>query len=269
MSESSDRDTGFGPGTGGTGPDIGVNLDTDEAAAVAAARARLDSVRSRMDGAARRAGRNPAEVTLVAVSKTVSPAVAARMVAAGQSILGENRVDAFLEKTAAIPQAEIHLIGTLQSNKVRFVVGQTPLIHSVDSRHLLEKIQDRAATLGVVQPLLLQVNISGEASKHGLSPAEAEELARAVAFGECNGSNIKINGLMTMAPLDAPEAVRWVFRELRSLRDHLQESLRQAPAAQQVPLHELSMGMSNDFEVAIEEGATLVRVGSALFKETD
>ena len=229
----------------------------------------LASVRARIDAAARRAGRDPAEVTLVAVSKTVSPAVAARMVAAGQSILGENRVDSFLEKHEQIPEARIHLIGTLQTNKVRFVVGQTPLIHSVDSARLLEKINARAAVLGVIQPVLLEVNISGEESKRGLAPEDARALAQAVADGQLHSPHILINGLMTMAPLDRPEAVRWVFRELRVLRDDLRQMLSQASDKELTPLCELSMGMSNDFEVAVEEGATLVRVGSALFKETD
>jgi len=231
--------------------------------------ARLQSVRARIAAAAQRAGRAPAEVTLVAVSKTVSPEVAARMVAAGQQVLGENRVDRLLEKQAAIPDAQIHLIGTLQTNKARLVVGKTPLIHSVDSRHLLEKIQARAAALDLVQPVLLEVNVSGEESKHGLTPADTRALVSAVASGQLHSPNILINGLMTMAPLDSPEAVRWVFRELRVLRDDLRESLQQAPQRELIPLHELSMGMSNDFEVAIEEGATLVRVGTALFKETD
>lgn len=235
----------------------------------AGAAARLQAVRSRISAAAERAGRDPAEVTLVAVSKSVGPATAAELVAAGQSVLAENRVDAFLEKRAAIPEADIHLIGTLQTNKVRFVVGETPLIHSVDSQRLLEKIQERAATLGIVQPVLLQVNISGEDSKHGLSAQEARRLATAVAAGALHTNNIVINGLMTMAPLAGPEEVRWVFRELRRLRDDLRAALRCEPYAQRVSLHELSMGMSNDFEAAIEEGATLVRVGTALFKETD
>ena len=230
---------------------------------------RLGQVCARITAAARRAGRDPAEVTLVAVSKTVSAEVASWMVAAGQPILGENRVDFLLEKQAAIPDAEIHLIGTLQTNKVRLVVGKTPLIHSVDSRHLLEKIQARAAGLDLIQPVLLEINISGEESKHGLTPDEAGELVRAVAFGELHSPNILINGLMTMAPFESPEAVRWVFRDLRVLRNDLQQSLLSAPQKESVPLRELSMGMSNDFEVAIEEGATLVRVGTALFKETD
>ncbi|MCL2881630.1 MAG: YggS family pyridoxal phosphate-dependent enzyme [Coriobacteriia bacterium] len=229
----------------------------------------LAQVRARIDAAALRAGRDPVEVTLVAVSKTVSPEVAAQMVAAGQSILGENRVDRFLEKHVAIPDAQIHLIGSLQTNKVRFVVGQAPLIHSVDSRHLLEKIQARAAAIDMIQPVLLEVNISGEETKHGLMPDEARDLATAVATDELHAPNIEINGLMTMAPLDSPEAVRWVFRDLRGLRDVLRDSLRPAPCCERVKMCELSMGMSNDFEVAIEEGATLVRVGTSLFKETD
>ena len=229
----------------------------------------LARVRQRITDASVRADRDPATVTLVAVTKTVSPATAARLVACGQSVLAENRVDCFLEKHAAVPEAKIHLIGSLQTNKVRFVVGQTPLIHSVDSRRLLEKIQARAEALGVIQPVLLEVNVSGEGTKRGLTPDEARDLATAVATDELHTPHIQINGLMTMAPFESPEAVRWVFRDLRGLRDVLRDSLSQAPCHERVLLRELSMGMSNDFEVAIEEGATLVRVGTALFKETD
>jgi len=243
--------------------------DNADDRAASALTARLDAVRARIAAAARRVGRDPAEVTLVAVTKSVPPETAAALVAAGQTILAENRVDKFLEKHEAIPEAAIHLIGTLQTNKVRFVVGQTPLIHSVDSSRLLEKIQARAEALGLIQPVLLEVNVSGEGSKHGLTPDETCDLARAVATGALHSPNIQINGLMTMAPLDTPEAVRWVFRDLRSLRASLHERLREAPYRQRAPLRELSMGMSNDFEAAIEEGATLVRVGTALFKETD
>jgi len=229
----------------------------------------LEQVRRRVGAAAQRAGRDPAEVTLIAVTKTVSPAVAARLVVCGQQVLAENRVDKFLEKHAAIPEAQIHLIGSLQTNKVRFVVGQTPLIHSIDSRRLLEKVQARAAALGIIQPVLLEVNVSGEDSKHGLTPDEARDLACAVATDDLHSPNILINGLMTMAPFDHAEAVRWVFRDLKGLRDTLRESLRLAPCSARVSMCELSMGMSNDFEVAIEEGATLIRVGTALFKETE
>ncbi|MCL2332697.1 MAG: YggS family pyridoxal phosphate-dependent enzyme [Actinomycetia bacterium] len=241
---------------------------SDAGAGAEVTAARLARVRARIADAARRAGRDPAEVALVAVTKSVDPEVAAQLVAAGQRVLAENRVDKFLEKRAAIPEAAIHLIGTLQTNKVRFVVGQTPLIHAVDSRRLLEKIQSRAEALDVIQPVLLEVNISGEDSKHGLTPSEARAVVTAVATGVLHSSHLQINGLMTMAPLDSPEAVRWVFRDLRDLRDDLRETLRCAPQRERAPLRELSMGMSNDFEVAVEEGATLVRVGTALFKET-
>jgi len=245
-----------------------VNISNTEVEAELLAH-NLAQVRARIAAAATRAGRDPSEVRLVAVTKTVSPVTAAELVDGGQLVLAENRVDRFLEKRAAIPEAEIHLIGTLQTNKVRFVVGQTPLIHSVDSRRLLEKIEARAAALDLIQPVLLEVNVSGEDSKHGLTSGEARDLVTAVAVGELHSPHIQINGLMTMAPFDTPEAVRWVFRDLRGLRDELRDSLQQTHGSERVPLRELSMGMSNDFEIAIEEGATLVRVGTALFKETD
>lgn len=201
-------------------------------------------------------GRDPEEVLVVAVTKTVGAEAVRQALIAGCNDFGENRVQEFLGKYGLFPTARWHFIGTLQTNKVKDVVGRAVLIHSIDSLHLLREIDKRAEHVGVKQPVLLQVNVSGEETKHGLEPSEvADVLAEAAVLEHAN-----VQGLMTMAPLGRPEDARPVFRELRELRDSLR-----ATAPDGVKLSELSMGMTNDFRVAVEEGATIVRVGSAIF----
>jgi len=201
-------------------------------------------------------GRDPDGVTIVAVTKTVGVTEVQNAIAAGIADFGENRVQEFVGKHALFPDVRWHFIGTLQSNKVQHVVGKACLIHSVDSDKLLERIDRVAQAIGVVQPVLLEVNVSREESKHGMSPEEAEEvLARGSQL-----PGVEIRGLMTMAPYARPESVRWVFSDLRGLFESLS-----AMRFNGVDLSELSMGMTNDFEVAIEEGATIVRIGRAIF----
>jgi pyridoxal phosphate enzyme (YggS family) len=202
------------------------------------------------------AGRDPADVTIVAVTKTVGVSEVAQAIAAGLSDFGENRALEFTGKEGLFPEERWHFIGTLQTNKVKQVVGRATLIHSVDSTNLLEAVDRRSREAGVVQPVLLQVSVSGEETKHGMTFEEAEDAVRSA--GQLRG--VLIRGLMTMAPLGRPESTRWVFRECADWMGRLQ-SLH-CDAAE---LTELSMGMSNDFGVAIEEGATIVRVGRALF----
>jgi pyridoxal phosphate enzyme (YggS family) len=217
---------------------------------------RYEAVRRAVADAADCAGRSPDEVTIVAVTKTVGIEDIGHAIAAGARDFGENRVQEFLGKYGLFPDLNWHFIGTLQTNKVKDIVGKTCLIHSVDSLKLLDTIGRKAGEIGVVQPVLLEVNVAAEASKHGFVPADLHE-----ALLEASGSeNVSVRGLMTMAPLARAEDVRWVFRELRELRDSLQES-----APDGVELDELSMGMTNDFRVAVEEGATIVRVGRAIF----
>ena len=214
-------------------------------------------VRRAVDDAADAAGRDPADVTIVAVTKHVGPHEVRQAIAAGCEDLGENRVQEFLGKHGLFPQSNWHFIGTLQSNKVKDVVGRACLIHSVDSLELLERIDRVAAARGVVQPVLLQVNIAGESAKHGMCPTDAEEVLRASR----DAPAVEVRGLMTMAPLAArPDDVRWVFRGLAELFASLV-----AMRFNGVELSELSMGMTNDYRVAIEEGATIVRVGRAIF----
>jgi pyridoxal phosphate enzyme (YggS family) len=217
---------------------------------------RYEAVRCRIRDAADAAGRDPAEITVVAVAKTVGPAEVRSAIAAGIMDFGENRVQEFEAKHGLFPDARWHFIGTLQSNKVQHVVGKACLIHSVDSLKLLERVDRVAGALGVVQPVLLQVNVSHESSKHGMDRLEAEDALHASL--ELPG--VAVKGLMTIAPYGRPESVRWVFHDLHGLFQSLS-----AMRFNGVELTELSMGMTNDFGVAIEEGATIVRIGRAIF----
>jgi len=218
------------------------------------------AVHEKIDSAVLRAGRKPGEVRLVAVSKTVEAEIVQQArEECGHFLFGENRADELLRKVeacAVYPDIDFHFIGTLQTNKVRKVVGQTSLIHSVDSQRLLAAIDARALALGIVQPVLLQINISGEEVKHGFEP---EELDALLLWANDELQATQINGLMTMAPFRPAKDIRWVFEGLREL---MHKENRDGPC---VSLSELSMGMTGDYEVAIEEGATLLRIGTALF----
>lgn len=218
---------------------------------------RYEAVRRRVLDAADAVGRAADDITIVAVAKTVGPPEVRDAIAAGVTDFGENRVQEFVAKYGLFPDARWHFIGTLQSNKVQHVVGKAFLIHSVDTLHLLERINRVAETFGVIQPVLLQVNVSHEESKHGADRAEVEEMLRS----SLEMPSVSVKGLMTMAPLAArPESVRWVFRELHGLFESLS-----AMRFNGIEMTELSMGMTNDFGVAVEEGATIVRIGRAIF----
>lgn len=217
---------------------------------------RYGAVWRRVRDAADRGGRDPEAVRIVAVTKTVGVQDIRNAVSAGMSDFGENRVQEFLGKYGLFPDVRWHFIGSLQTNKVKDVVGRAVLIHSVDSLRLLEHVDRRAAERDLVQPVLLEVNVSGEESKHGFPADDVEDALRAAK----DMPGVQVRGLMTMAPLTRPESVRWVFRDLAALRDSLR-----ALRLDRVELDELSMGMTNDFEVAVEEGATIIRVGRAIF----
>ena len=218
------------------------------------ARRALD-VERRIAEAARRADRSPDEVTLVAVSKTWPVDVIAAALEAGITDLGENRAQELKQKVAMLgDRPRWHFIGHLQTNKVRSVVDSVVLVHSVDRFGLAEAIARRASALGIIQDVLIEVNVAGEASKHGAEPQRVPALAEEVAALD----GIRVRGLMTMAPFtDDPEDSRPHFAALRELGATLQMRLPEATL--------LSMGMTRDFEVAVEEGATLVRVGEAIF----
>ena len=229
----------------------------------------LAQVQARMAAAARRVGRSPDEITLVAVSKTKPLAMIQAALAAGQADFGENRLEERNGKMVAARNLgwdegprpiRWHFIGTIQSRKTDQVIGPLALVHSVDRAKIARRISAAAQAAGVIMPILLEVNVSGEASKRGFSP---EELPGAVAEMQGFGG-IELRGLMTMAPfVDDPEATRPIFRGLRTLRDDL------GVRFPHLALPHLSMGMTNDFEVAVEEGATLVRIGSAIFGARD
>ncbi|MCX5902110.1 MAG: YggS family pyridoxal phosphate-dependent enzyme [Proteobacteria bacterium] len=220
----------------------------------------LACVRERMKQAALRCNRQPDEVRLVAVSKTVSAEVIRAALNAGAMILGENYIQEARKKIDLIGrQAEWHFIGHLQSNKVKFAVDLFSLIHSVDRMTLAEELNREAGKRNKILPVLIQVNISGEETKAGIDPAGTRQLVQQVALLP----HLSVQGLMTMPPwFENPEEARPYFIALRKLRDEL--------AGEKIPnvsLKELSMGMSGDFETAIEEGATLVRIGTAIFGE--
>jgi len=220
---------------------------------------RLTEVRGRIAAAARSAGRDPSSVRLVAVSKTFPTRAIAEAYAAGQRDFGENRVQEALQKISASTDLEIrwHLLGHLQTNKARKAGPAFAVIQSVDSVELIEKLEAAAAEAGRSPELLIQVDLAGEATKHGAPPAEVPRLFQAAAA--CRAA--RVVGLMTLPPVpDTPEDSRRWFRQLRGLRDGWLSS--GVPAAM---LRELSMGMSGDFEVAVQEGATMVRVGTAIF----
>lgn len=216
----------------------------------------LQAVRGNVANAAHRAGRDAASVELIAVSKTYPAEIIREAIEAGQEVFGENRVQEAMIKIPNLPERlRWHLIGHLQSNKVRKALPLFELIHGVDSADLARDIDRIAADTGSYPRVLLEVNISGEGSKHGFAPENLErELESLLEL-----PRVQVEGLMTMAPL-APEAEasRPYFAALRELRDRMSQKAG-------IPLGELSMGMSGDYQVAVEEGATLVRVGSAIF----
>ena len=219
----------------------------------------LAAIRSRIAAAAAAAGRTPTDVSLLAVSKTFGPDHVRAAYAAGQRDFGENKVQEALQKQEATADLAIrwHLIGHLQSNKAKKAAPAFAAIHSVDSVELLRRIDAAAVEAGSAPDVYIQVDLAGEDTKFGAPEAEVGAIARAAAA--CRAARLK--GLMLLPPwFDDPELARPYFRRLRGLRDRLIEE--GIDAAQ---LHELSMGMSHDFEVAIQEGATLVRVGTAIF----
>ncbi len=215
-------------------------------------REKLREIREKIEKACGRAQRDPAEVRLVLITKNVSVDRIREAFDAGIRDFGENRVQELLEKKPRLPpEIRWHFVGSLQTNKVKDLLGEAVLLHSLDRTPLAHEIQKRAAQRNLTVAALLQVNIAGEATKSGFSPAEAEK-----AFGELREfSQIRIRGLMTIGPLTEDlKKVRESFRALRLLRDAL-------------GLWELSMGMSSDFEIAVEEGATILRIGTAVFGE--
>ena len=230
----------------------------DKAAISAMLQARLTGVERRLAAACARAGRTRGDVTVIAVTKTVSAEIAALLPPLGLVDLAENRPQELWRKAAVLPTSiRWHLIGHLQRNKIEQSLPLVKMIHSVDSDRLLQALEAEAGSQNRSVDVLLEVNASGEATKQGFAADKLMDAAP--SFGSLQ--QVRIRGLMTMAPLQTPEACRSIFVALRGLRDRL---ARQLAAPHE--LAHLSMGMSNDFEVAVEEGATMVRLGGVIFE---
>ncbi len=222
-------------------------------------RERLQTVRERVAAALRRGGRGPDAARVLAAGKYYSTEQTAALLEAGVELLGENRAEDLVEKQKRFKDAfEWHFIGHLQRRKAKQVVGRVALVHSVDSERLIEELAGRAPEEGV--DVLIQVNVSGEESKYGVEAGGVEPLLEAAARTE---GKVRARGFTTLAPLvERAEDVRYVFAKLRTVRDRLRGSWNP-----HFDLSELSMGMSNDYPVAVEEGATIVRIGRALIEE--
>jgi len=221
----------------------------------------LNNIIQRIQEAAERAGRDPHEIKLVAVTKRVEPERIEQALALGIDTFGENYAQEFRDKAKILTEQtdkkiKWHFIGQLQKNKVKYIVGKVELVHSLDSLSVAKEINKRAEGLEITVPVLIEVNTGGEESKGGITPAQLESF-----LNELSGlSSVEVRGLMTMPPyFDNVEMARPYFIRLREIRDDLLPSFPK--------LKELSMGMSGDLEVAIEEGATIIRVGSAIFGE--
>lgn len=217
---------------------------------------RLNDLYLRVAAACERSGRRADEVSIIAVSKTYGPERIAEAAAAGITVFGENRVQEARQKIPLCAgNLEWHMIGHLQRNKARQAVDLFETIHSIDSLQLLETVDSICAEKGKTMPVNLEVNVSGERSKYGMAPEDVREvLVRSLEL-----MSVEVIGLMTIPPFaEDPGKSRPFFRELRELRNRMR-------ADTGVPLDELSMGMSNDFEIAVEEGATCIRIGSLLF----
>lgn len=222
--------------------------------------ANIKAIRQRMAAAAVRCQREPDSIKLLAVTKTVSAARVNEAIAAGIAAFGENYVQEAKEKIAAIDKrVEWHMIGYLQTNKVKYVVNLFDYIHSVDRLELAREINRRAASTGRKMNILVEINVSGENTKSGIPMVHAMELIKAISSLE----SLSVKGLMTMPPYsDNPESSRPYFSELKSLQKKIINE-----GIPGIRMDELSMGMTDDFEIAVEEGATIVRIGRAIFGE--
>lgn len=216
-------------------------------------------VKERVAAAAFRAQRNPEEILIIAVTKNQTIGTIKEGIQAGINIIGENRVQEFTKKYDAIGNsAQWHLIGHLQKNKVKYIVDKVSLVHSLDSLDLAEEIEKRAAKVSATVSVLVQVNVSGEESKFGINASEVLSFVETVSD---RFKRVSIKGLMTVAPfVENPQEARPYFRFLRELSEKVAEA-----GIPGVEMKYLSMGMTNDFEVAVEEGANMVRIGRAIF----
>lgn len=217
------------------------------------------SINERIDNACMRAGRSRDSVKLITVTKTIEPERIDEAYKEGARFFGENRVQEAVEKYECLKKGELHIIGHLQKNKVKYIIDKAELIHSVESLELVKEIDKRAKAIDKIQKILIEVNVSGEESKFGLRQEEVLEfVAEASKY-----QNVKIEGLMTVAPFGAEIVeLRKIFSRLKQISLDIE-----AKKIDTVNMGELSMGMTEDFEIAIEEGATMVRIGSGIFGE--
>ena len=221
----------------------------------------INNIEDRINEACKKAGRSRDEITLIGVSKVFPVQYAMAAIKAGLTDLGENRVQELVPKYETVKEAGLdcnwHLIGSLQKNKVKYIIGKPKLIHSVDSVDLAKEINKRSAANNIVTNILLETNVSGEESKHGFSPSEIKEALSEIDSME----NVKVNGLMTMAPIQQYDGqAREVFANTKKLFDELKGEVKDEKARNM-----LSMGMSQDFEYAILEGSTCIRIGTSIF----
>lgn len=218
----------------------------------------LHIVRDKVSQAALKVGRNPEDIQIIAVTKTVDIPQMEEAIAAGITAVGENRVQEITKKYPLLKEkVDWHLIGHLQTNKVKYIIDKVKMIHSLDRFSLVKEISKRAQQQGIVMPVLVQVNVAEEESKFGLKVEEVIPFLKDIV----GIKGLKILGLMTMAPfVEDAEEVRYVFRDLRNLAEKITKQ-----AIPGVEMKHLSMGMTSDYEVAVEEGATLIRVGTGIF----
>ncbi|MGD9567130.1 MAG: YggS family pyridoxal phosphate-dependent enzyme [Sedimentibacter sp.] len=219
----------------------------------------IDIILERTKQAALRSGKNPEDITVIAVSKTVDAARAREAVDNGLINLGENRVQELVSKSEQLSDINVkwHLIGHLQKNKVKYIIDKTELIHSVENLELANEINKRALQHNLTANVLIELNIGEEESKFGISEDTVYEFVKSIEQFE----NIKVLGLMTVAPFsENPEDVRWVFKKMKEIFDKIS-----AMNLKNSEMKYLSMGMTNDFEIAIEEGANIIRIGTAIF----
>lgn len=221
----------------------------------------LNEVRAKMSEAIKNSGRAEEDVTLIAVTKTYGVDVINEAIDCGVTDIGENRVQEIMEKYESVKPVRWHLIGHLQKNKVKYIIDKVELIHSVDSFELAKEIDKHAKKHNKIQKILLEVNVSGEESKFGIRPDECCEICRQISMLE----NVKIEGLMTVAPfVDDEKILGDVFSGLKELSEKID-----AEKIENVDMKRLSMGMTNDFPLAISHGATMVRVGTGIFGKRD
>lgn len=217
----------------------------------------LEAIKKKIEAAAIKSGRIPEDIKLLAVSKTIAPEIIQQAIDLGLTELGENKVQEIMSKYDLLPQAQWHLIGHLQTNKVKYIIDKVKLIHSVDSIKLAQEISKRAVQAGITMNVLVEINIGNEESKHGVQIDKAEALAVEISKLD----NITVKGLMTVAPfVENPEENRKYFKQMKNLFVDIASK-----NYNNIFMEYLSMGMTNDYEIAIEEGANIVRIGTGLF----